>query len=125
MTKEAALYNFWASFGIPAYEESSVQTGENAPAFPYITYQVVTDSFGSETAMTASVWYSSTSWLDANAKGREISRDIGMGGKILPYDDGAIWLKRGKPFAQNMGDESDDMIRRKLLNISAEFISAD
>lgn len=125
MTKEAALYNFWASFGIPAYEESSVPTGDNAPNFPYITYQVVTDSIGYDTVMTASVWYRSSSWLEPNAKAREIDKRISRSGILLPYDGGALWLKRGTPFAQNMGDDSDDLIRRKILNISAEYISAD
>ncbi len=125
MTKEAALYNFWASFGIPAYEESSVPTGENAPNFPYITYQVVTDSIGYDTAMTASVWYRSSSWIEPNAKAREIDKRISLSGVLLPYDGGALWLKRGTPFAQNMGDDADDMIRRKILNVSAEYISAD
>lgn len=43
MTKEAALYNFWSMFGITAYEENAVPSDAK---FPYITYQVVTDSFG-------------------------------------------------------------------------------
>lgn len=122
MTKAAALYSFWASFGIPAYEESAVPAGDNAPKFPYLTYQVVTDSIGGEVTMVASVWYRSTSWVDANAKAEEISTAL-SGGKIIPCDGGALWLKRGTPFAQSMGDPSDDKIRRKLLNVSAEYIT--
>lgn len=129
MTKEEALFEFWSSFGLKAYEENAVPTGDRAPNFPYITYQVVTDSFGSEVPMSASVWdrkrpgYSATQANDKKAD--EISRSISRGGKILPYGGGAIWLKRGTNFAQSMGDDSDDMIRRKLLNITAEFISND
>ena len=55
----------------------------------------------------------------------EISQRISRGGKIIPCDGGAIWLKRGQPFAQNMGDESDDLIKRKYLNITAEYMTAD
>ena len=29
MTKEAALYNFWSMFGLPAYEENAVPSGED------------------------------------------------------------------------------------------------
>ncbi len=129
MTKEEALYKFWSSFNLKAYEESSVPTGERAPEFPYITYQVVTDSFGSEVAMSASVWDKKSQNHSAtqanNAKTEEISKTISSGGKMLQYDGGAVWMKRGSPFAQSMGDPSDDRIRRKLLNITAEFISAD
>lgn len=124
MTKAAALYNFWSGFGLPAYEETSVPTGDDAPDFPYITYQVVTDSFGGDIALTASVWYRSESWLQINAKTEEIAGHIGRGGRVIPCDGGAIWLKRGQPFAQSMGDEADDMIRRKYINLTAEFLTA-
>ena len=122
MTKAAAIYQFWNSFGLTAYEENTVP---DDAAFPYITYQLVTDSFDREIPLTASLWYRSESWTGINAKTEEISHKISHGGKIIACDDGAIWLKRGQPFAQNMGDESDDLIKRKYINITAEFITAD
>ena len=122
MTKAAAIYQFWSGFGLTAYEENTVPTDAD---FPYITYQLVTDSFDREIQLTASLWYRSESWTVVNAKTEEISQKISRGGKIIPCDGGAIWLKRGQPFAQNMRDESDDLIKRKYLNITAEFITAD
>ena len=125
MMKAAALYNFWSGFGLPAYEENAVPTGEDKPEYPYLTYSVVEDSFGGETAMAASLWYRSTSWLEAERKTEEISKAIGGGGRILSCGGGAIWLKRGQPFAQSMGDDADDMIKRKYINITAEYFTAD
>ena len=122
MTKAAAIYQFWSGFGLTAYEENTVP---DDATFPYITYQLVTDSFYREIPITASLWYRSESWTDINAKTEEISQKISRGGKIIPCDGGAIWLKRGQPFAQNMGDESDDLIKRKYLNITAEYLTAD
>ena len=122
MTKAAAIYQFWSSFGLTAYEENTVPTDA---AFPYITYQLVTDSFDREIPLTASIWYRSERWSGINAKAEEISQKISRGGKIIPCDGGAIWMKRGHPFAQSMGDESDDLIKRKYLNITAEFMTAD
>ena len=122
MTKAAAIYQFWNSFGLKAYEENTVT---DDAAFPYITYQLVTDSFDREVPVTASLWYRSESWTAINAKTEEISQKISRGGKIIACDGGAIWLKRGQPFAQNMGDESDDLIKRKYLNITAAFMTAD
>ena len=122
MTKAAAIYQFWSSFGLMAYEEN---TAPDDAAFPYITYQLVTDSFDYEIPLTASIWYRSESWTAINAKVEEISQKISRGGKIISCDGGAIWLKRGQPFAQSMGDESDDLIKRKYLNITAEFMTAD
>ena len=122
MTKAAAIYQFWNSFGLTAYEENSVPV---EATFPYITYQLVTDSFDREIPLSASLWYRSESWTEINAKTEEISQAISRGGKIISCDGGAVCLKRGQPFAQNMGDESDDLIKRKYLNITAEFMAAD
>ena len=122
MTKAAAIYQFWSGFGLTAYEENTVPTDAT---FPYITYQLVTDSFDREIPLTASLWYRSESWTAINAKTEEISQTISRGGKIISCDGGAIWLKRGQPFAQSMGDESDNLIKRKYLNITAEFITDD
>lgn len=124
-TKAATIYEFWNSFNLTAYEENSVPTGEDAPKFPYITYQLVTDSLGNEVAMTASLWYRGTSWVEANAKTEEISQRIGRKGAVLNCNGGKVWIKRGTPFAQNMGDESDNLIKRKYLNITAEYLTAD
>ena len=124
-TKAATIYNFWNSFGMTGYEENTVPTGEDAPEFPYITYQLVTDSLGNEVAMSASIWYRGTSWVEANAKTEEISQRIGRKGAVLDCNGGKVWIKRGTPFAQNMGDESDNLIKRKYLNITAEYLTAD
>ena len=122
MTKAAAIYQFWSGFGLTAYEENTVP--EDA-VFPYITYQLVTDSFDREVAATASLWYRGESWTAINAKTEEISKKIGASGKKIAVDGGGIWIKRGQPFAQNMGDESDDLIKRKYINISIVFITQD
>lgn len=122
MTKAAAINKFWNSFGLMAYEENSVP--EEAE-LPYITYQFAADSFDNDIALTASVWYRSTSWVNANAKTEEISQTIGRGGTFVKCDGGRIWLKRGTPFAQNMGDENDNLIKRKYLNVIAEYFTAD
>ena len=122
MTKASAIYQFWNSFGLTAYEENTVPTDAT---FPYITYQLVTDGFDREIPITASIWYRSESWTAINANTEDISQKISRGGKVIPCDDGAIWMKRGQPFAQSMGDESDNLIKRKYLNITAEFMTAD
>ena len=122
MTKAAAIYQFWSSFGLTAYEENTAPTDA---AFPYITYQLVTDSFDRDVAATASLWYRGESWTAINAKTEEISKKIGASGKKIAVDGGGIWIKRGQPFAQNMGDESDDLIKRKYINISIVFITQD
>lgn len=122
MTKAAALYQFFSGFELEAWEENSVYALESPPVFPYLTYQMQTDAFGDyDTNLTVSLWYRSSSWANANAKVEEISAEIGRGGKVLPVDGGYLLIMRGSPFAQSLGDPSDDMIKRKLLNITVRF----
>lgn len=129
MTREQSLFDFWNGFDIPAFEENNVPTGDDAPAFPYITYQLVTDALGNEVPISASVWDRNKNEYSALAnvqsKVKEIREKISRGGIMLPFDGGAIWLKRGRPFDQTMGDANDDQVVRAYLNMTAEFLSAD
>lgn len=120
MNKEQVIHAFWSSFDIPAYDENSVPAGEKPP---YITYDVVTGNFGTECAMSASIYYRSSSWAGVTEKLHEIERRITRGGIYLPCEGGSIWIKMASPFAQRLGDANDDMIRRIFINISAEFIT--
>lgn len=126
MTKAAAIYQFFSGFKLDAYEENSVYSLENAPDFPYITYQLETGSFdGNDITISASLWYRSTSWGAANAKVEEISAEIGRSGKVIPIDGGFLLVMRGSPFAQSLGDPSDDMVKRKLLSFVMRFYTND
>lgn len=116
MTKAAAIYQFWAGFGLDAYEENSVPTGDSAPAFPYLTYELITSGDLDRVQASASLWYRGTSWTPANAKVEEISEAIG-GGVVVPCDSGGIIIRKAAPFAQSMGDDSDNMIKRKVLAV--------
>lgn len=118
MTKEARIHSFWSSFGLTAYEENAVPT---EASFPYLTYQLVVDSFDNEVSMTASLWDNSTSWAYLTVKSNEIAQTIGRGGIILNCDGGSIWIKKGVPFIQNMSDPSNTNIKRKLINITVEY----
>lgn len=124
MTKTQALQKFFSSFGLTAYQEDSVPSGEDAPGFPYLTYTVATDSIGNDVPLNMDLWYRGSSWSPANNKVDEISRSIGSG-VFLPCDGGSIWIKKGSPFAQSMGDPADDLIKRKYINLTAEYLTAD
>lgn len=119
MTALQALQAFWASFGLPAYDENTVP--DNA-ALPYVTYEASEDFFGATLAQTASLWYRSTSWGEITAKEQEIADFIGRGGRQIAFDGGAFWLKRGTPWAQRMDEPSDSMVRRIVLNVEIEFL---
>lgn len=122
MDKAQVLQNFWESFGIPAYEQTTVP---ESATMPYITYSVSTDSLGNVVNMYASIWYHSTSWKDISEKTEQIARYIvGMNPPSIKFDGGRLYIAKGTPFAQRMEDPNDDMIRRMYLNIQAEYLSA-
>lgn len=114
------LHNFWNGFGLPAYDETDVPDDAQ---LPYITYEVSNDYFGGVLAQAASVWYRSSSWVAVTEKEQQIADYIGRGGRMVAFDGGAFWIKRGEPWAQRMGDPDDDMIRRIALNIEIEFLT--
>lgn len=124
MNKWQAIDTFWNSFGIPAYDQSSVYSGENSPQTPYITYEAQTGAVGQKLSLTASIWYRSTSWQTISQKADEIAEYIGVGYGILDVDGGYLWIVRGQPFAQRMNDPEDDMIRRIYIIVDAEFLTA-
>lgn len=120
LTKAAALHGFFESFGVPAYEENTVP---DDAAFPYVTYEAASDAYGADVMLSASLWWRSPSWALVNDKAEEIGRRIGLGGVLLPCEGGRLWIKRGSPFAQNMGDDRNDMIRRKVLTLEVSFLT--
>ena len=110
MDKAQALYTFWSSFGLLAYDQYTVPDSAN---MPYITYETQTGSFDdTPKQLTASLWYRSSSWAGIEAMKEAIYTHIGRGGVQIPYTNGTIWIKRGDNFAQRMNDDTDDMIRR-------------
>lgn len=119
MNKSQAIHKFWSSFGLPAYDQYTIPLDTK---MPYITYSVSEAEFEYPTMLTGSLWYRSQSWEDITLKSYEISKDITNGGKIIPLEDGKLWIYRGNPFAQRMSD-TDDTVRRIVLNIVAEFFT--
>lgn len=121
MTKEAALNQWFNSFGIKFYPSTAVPKDV---VFPYGTYEVITSAWGSEpVGLTVNLWYFTTQESLPNAKARELSERIGLGGAVIPCDGGYIWLKRGSPWCQNLSDETDTNIKRRYINITAEYLT--
>lgn len=124
MIKSEAIQQFWSSFGLKAYDATTVPTGEDAPELPYITYEVQTDSVGTILTLTGSLWYRSPSWRAITEKADEIAERIGYGYYKVEVDGGYLWITKGQPFARRMSDPEDDMIRRIYIILNAEFLTA-
>lgn len=119
MDKEQALDSFWNSFGIPAYDETSVPQDA---VEPYITYSVATGSLGDFVGLTATIWYRGTSWARATQKKNQIAEAIGYGGKMIKLDNGYLYLTRGSTFAQRLTGQ-EDSTRAYYLQLNAEFLT--
>lgn len=120
MNKNQAIQKFLEGIGIPVYAESSVP--EQAD-FPYLTYaQVDGDFMVGETTMNANLWCYTETESQPNELVFQLSKLIGYGGKTVMYDTGAVWIKKGTPFAQNIPDENDK-VKRRYINLDIEFFS--
>ena len=119
MNKIQALHSFWSSFGLNAYDVNSVPDDVK---MPYLTHEVADDNFGNTITLSASLWYRSSSWSEITAKEQEIADFITRGGRMVSFDDGAIWIQKAFPWAQRMSDVSDSMVRRIVLSVAVEFI---
>ena len=121
MTKEQALYQFFNSFDIIGYRNTSVP---DDVIFPYLTYDVPISSFEEDpVSITLNLYYYTDSEAEPDAKAEEIRNAIGMGGKLLNCDGGAIWLKWGTPWCQSLVDDTDATIKRRYINITAEYLT--
>ncbi len=122
MDKAQAIDRFWNSFGLDAYEQTTV---DKDAQMPYITYEVVTDSFENAVSMSADLWYYSESWAKAEQMASRISKFIGISGVLINLGgkDGYMWIKRDTPFSQHVTDPND-MVRRIRIGIQVEFLTA-
>lgn len=122
MNKWQALDEFWNSFDIPAFEQSTVPEDETLRGDFYITYEAVTDSLDRAVPMSASIWkLNTTKWDEISQKAEQVS-DALVQVKTIPLDVGYLYITRGTPFAQRMSDENDN-VRRIYLNIMAEYLA--
>lgn len=108
----------WNSFGLPAYDENTVD--EDAQ-MPYITYEAVDGSLGGSTLVSASLWYHSSSWAEISKKANQmklgLNRQVKIDGGYIkvrtPYDN----------YATRMSDPDDKDIRRVRIAVEMEFLT--
>lgn len=123
-----AQQNFWSSFGLPAYDDQTVFTKGDMPAYPHITYESFGGFLGQSTTLTASLWYKTDEWADVKQKATEILNYIGSG-RLYDIDTGKLWIQApdSSPFAQPLdagnSDGSIDPPKRIVITIEAEILS--
>lgn len=93
-----ALYEFYNSFGLPAY---TVNTVPDSAELPYITYSLVESESLSPATHYAQVWYRDTSNSALLAKVDEIKSAVGDG-VCIDCDGGYVVLRPSSPYVQLM-----------------------
>ena len=132
MNKQQAYNAFWSGFGVLAFEENSVPDDDTIQSmidaglakakYPYITYQVLTDSLDYAVSPTASIWDKNTSWERSDLLSNAIAKKIA---EMTPIklDEGRMFIATGTPYSQHMDEEGDTSIRRIVLNLQVEFFT--
>lgn len=113
-----ALFKFFGSFGIPAYEENSVP---DDAVLPYITFEQADTTWDRPISISASVWYAGTSLTEVFSKVDEIKEKLGEGYRI-PTESGCLWLYKDTSFAQVL-DADADSVKRVVLNIGMHALT--
>ena len=119
MTKGATLQQFFSQF-LTAYAATSVPKDV---IFPYLTYDAVFDAWGGEpVSLTVNLWFYTESEAVPNAKADEISNAL-EGGAVLDMGNGEyIVLHRGSPWCQALRDETNNNVKRRYLNVTADYL---
>lgn len=121
MRKNEAIKAFMNSFGVPAYPIGAVP-GEDDIEYPYMTYENSVGNTGDTPVyIAAQLFYYTSSERVINDKVEEIAAAIGRGGRMIPYIDGAVWIRRGSPWSNPITDENP-AIKGRQLNITLEFV---
>ena len=119
MTKGATLQQFFSQF-LTAYAATSVPEDV---IFPYLTYDAVFDAWGGEpVSLTVNLWFYTESEAVPNAKADKISKAL-EGGAVLDMGNGEyIVLHRGSPWCQALRDETNNNVKRRYLNVTADYL---
>lgn len=122
MDKWEAQYNFWSSFGLPAYDENAVPDRREV-TYPYITYEAITGGFDEPCQVSASIWDRGPSYEAVDRKADEIRRRIkSMGCPEIEGGRYRVYVESPE-YATHMGDPDDDQIRRNRLMVTFEYMT--
>lgn len=110
-----ALYNFWSSFGLPAFVENAVPDDQE---LPYITYRLAFPEWRSQMSIYGTVWVRSTSYAPLANIVNTIDMKLGEGLQ-LETERGVIFLYKDINFAQ-IQPQDDLSVKAAYLSLILE-----
>ena len=125
MKKWEALYTFFSSFNIPAFEENSVPTGADKPNYPYIVYEVSQGGCNADNdvALSFSIIDKSDSFVPSYQLLDTMAETIGDG-KIYELDNGYMKILQGTPWGQTQREPNDNTVRRLYSIIMVTYYTS-
>lgn len=118
LPKNKAIHQFFSSFGIDAYRDTSVP---DDAVLPYLTYQYVTAGFNQPCSMTVRMWFYGESESIPDEYAEAFNRALANGGAKVLFDGGSVVFTRGTPFCIAQSGESDKNIKLRYFNVTANF----
>jgi hypothetical protein len=120
--KEAAIFGFFSSFGVQAFEQNSVPDGKDRPEYPYITYELKTGRFSEyDTSVIFSIWDDNNSIERLIGIAKSIASYLGRMGKVIKIDDGYILIMADNPFCEIGADEAIKTVKRARCSLKMRF----
>ena len=110
------LYEFWSSFGKPAYVEGYIP--DDQTEIDYITYSLVQPDWKGQGTHYARVWKRTTTYTEITQTIKAISEAIGDGVR-LPCDNGFIAIYKDAQFAQFQQND-DTAVKIAYLSLIIE-----
>ena len=120
MTQEAALFNFFNSFGLTAYPNISVPDDAK---YPYITYPVMSGNWTDTSFPSVYIYTKNAKVTDLTAYVRLFSDRLKNGGETVECDNGMLWITTGNPLVNYLTDATDETVRFAVLNLNVEHIT--
>ena len=123
-----AQQDFWAGFGLPAAEESTLLLREQGEdGFPRLTYESFGGIVGQRRTLSASLWYRDPDWQAIKRKADDIRGYLAAGGAVVPFDGGALWISLPVRTAFARPGEAGSPhrgLKRMILTVEAECLAA-
>lgn len=119
----AAALHSWLSAILPAYPAGYVPDDSVGD---YVTYEYTDGMLGDgDQSMLVVIWSRTESDAHINDLVDLFRKAITRGGAKVHTSDGDIWLKRGSPWAQAVANDDDRGYKRRDINITVEYFTAD
>lgn len=120
MTEIATILDFFSGV-LPTYPNDAVP---DDVSYPYATIEPRIGYWDDgDVLVQLQVWCRTTTELEPNAYVRKLAEHVGYGGTALPCDGGWVWIKRGTPWSVVVQSEHDDAVKRRIINLTIEFMT--